>query len=155
MWLPITTGCYFHELPEEQKKGTLIPVLIIVTDFLCSNRDSEMDGGWHWHTVVTPGILPGTSCWMKFNHPPAEAQAPFPSRAGLGWFPGHRKPDPGVSAQNIYYTGLKPTNAAPAPGGSPGTPGSCCSLPEPGGLVHGLGQERNSHLPSQQRCDTE
>lgn len=50
---------------------------------------------------------------------------PFPTGAGLGlwvFYPVHRQPDPGVSAQNIYYTSLKPTNAVPAPRGSPDTP---------------------------------
>lgn len=98
MGLPVTTACYFHESPEGQKKGTLIPVLIKVTDFLYSNRETLESVSGHrtgWRLALAhSGHSWDTSCWMEFNHPPAEGQAPFPSRGRFGVVPCSQKARP-------------------------------------------------------------
>ena len=46
----------------------------------------------------------------------------------VSFFFFNRQQDQGVFAQQVYYTSLKPTNAATLPGGSPDTYSACCSL---------------------------
>lgn len=129
--LPGTAACSLHEYPEVQKKGTLVQVLMTLFSMkrepeICFRRthQNRMEAGTgpQWALL---GFCPEPLDGWNLTMAPAEARPPFPAGAGLGlwvFYPVHRQPDPGVSAQNIYYTSLKPTNAAPAPGGSPDTP---------------------------------